>query len=179
MDVSPTGVILPDENQDNNDTATNDLAATGILGDPLATATDSTQPLNTSVTAAITNMAVVPDQSDISKVNFIKTYTEKYDSEVMRATDAANKILANIDAAIAKRTGEIAIPSEAGEFLDESVEKVEKFDDARVIVRTIMEKAQAAKEESLKAAEEASNIYDEVQAFKKQVRSQIDELRRE
>ncbi|MDR0956093.1 MAG: hypothetical protein LBM73_03140 [Candidatus Nomurabacteria bacterium] len=116
---------------------------------------------------------------DPAKADFIKTYTQKDDATVGRATTAAGKVLDAIDAAIHDHTADIQIPTEAHEFLDgDTPAKVEKFDDAREIVKQIMDKAKAAKQQSVQAAAEAAKIYDDVQSFKRDVRGQIEELKK-
>jgi len=112
------------------------------------------------------------------KITFIKTYTKEFDDALHRATEAAQKILDAIDTAIRNRDADIAIPEEANEFLDDvpKDDKVEKFEDARAIVREVMAKAEEAKQQSEAAAEEAAKVYDEVQEFKKETEEQIDQL---
>jgi hypothetical protein len=121
---------------------------------------------------------IAPEPEDPEKTDFIKTYTAEFDDAKNRATDAANKILDSIDAAVHDHSPDINIPDEANEFLDTPVDggKVQKFEDARAIVRAVMARATEAKQQSEQAAAEASKIYDEVQNFKHETREQIAEL---
>lgn len=118
---------------------------------------------------------------DPAKLDFIKTYTQEFDDALRRATDIAQKILDSIDAAVHDHSPDIAIPDEAKEFLDDMPEdgKVQKFDDARVIVREVMQKASEAKQQSQEAAAEAAQVYDDVQNFKRETKQQIKNLRGE
>jgi hypothetical protein len=180
MDIT-TGALFSDKNDDKEPADSSSLSG-AVLGDPLATTslTGATDDAATDAATTVTTSDPEPEE-DPAKINFIKTYTEKHDDLVRRATDAADKVLDSIDTAINEHTDDIAIPAEAREFIgdDQAPDKVERFDDAREIVRKIMEAAQAAKEESTRAAEEANHIYDEVQQFKQQIRDQIGELRQE
>jgi hypothetical protein len=120
----------------------------------------------------------MPEPEDPEKTAFIKTYTQEFDDALRRATDAAQKILDAIDTAVHEHSSDIAIPEEAGEFMDQKLEdgKVQKFEDARAIVREVMTRAAEAKEQSAQAAAEAAKVYDEVQQFKKETKEQIAEL---
>ena len=122
--------------------------------------------------------AIAPALDDPEKITFIKTYTKEFDDALHRATTAAQKVLDAIDSAIRERAADIAIPEEANEFLATPPKngKVEKFEDARAVVREIMTKAEEAKQQSAAAADEAAKVYDEVQAFKKETKEQIDQL---
>ncbi len=119
-----------------------------------------------------------PEPKDPAKTDFIKTYTQDFDDTLDRATTAAQKVLDSIDAAIKDKSSDITVPEEAKEFIDNPPEdgKVQKFEDARVIVRTIMQRATEAKQQSEAAAAEAAKVYDEVQAFKKETKEQIKNL---
>lgn len=122
-----------------------------------------------------------PEPEDPAKLDFIKTYTQEFDDMLRRATDTAQKILDSIDAAVRDHSPDIAIPDEAKEFLEKAPEdgKVQKFDDARAIVRAVMEKASDAKNQSQAAAAEAAQVYDDVQNFKRDTKEQIKNLRGE
>jgi hypothetical protein len=117
----------------------------------------------------------LPGVDDPEKIAFIKTYTEEFDEALKRATGAAESILDAIDKAVHEHSPSITVPDAADEFLAKKPadNKVEKFEDAREIVREVLARAADAKAESAKAAEEAARIYDEVQAFKKETKDQI------
>lgn len=115
---------------------------------------------------------------DPEKTDFIKTYTAEYDESLARATDAIQKMLDSVDKSIHDKLPDISIPQEALEFLKKppAESKVEKFEDVRELVKEIMDRANEAKQQSEAAATEASRIYDEVQAFKRDTKQQIAEL---
>ena len=116
-----------------------------------------------------------PGVDDPEKIAFVKTYTEEFDDALIRATNSAQNILDAIDKAIHEHSPDITVPDSAEEFLAKKIpgNKVEKFDDARDIVREVLARAADAKAQAAKAAEEAARIYDEVQAFKKETEDQI------
>ncbi len=122
------------------------------------------------------SVSIEPD--DPEKIKFIKTYTAEFDEAMHRATDAVQKILDAIDTTINDHAPDIKIPEEANEFLDKAPTggKVEKFEEAREIIRHLMEKANESKQQSEAAATEAAKVYDEVQQFKKDTKEQIAEL---
>ena len=121
---------------------------------------------------------VVEEPEDPDKITFIKTYTKEFDDELHRATDSAEQILSAIDSAVREHSPGIEIPEGANEFIEDPPKdgKVERFEDARTIVRAVMERASQAKEQSVQAAAEAAKVYDEVQQFKKETEEQIAEL---
>ena len=115
---------------------------------------------------------------DPEKAKFIKTYTAEFDEALHRATDSVQKILDEIDNTVQEHAPDIKIPEEANEFLEKAPSdgKVEKFEDAREMIRNIMIRAAEAKEQSEAAAAEAAKVYDEVQQFKRETKEQIAEL---
>ncbi len=128
-------------------------------------------------------MVVAPEPvpapiEDTEKTDFIKTYTAEYDEALSRATDSIQKMLDSVDKSIHEKLPDISIPEEANEFLKKppTDNKVEKFEDVRELVREVMERANEAKQQSEAAAAEASQIYDEVQAFKHDTKQQIANL---
>ena len=144
------------------------------------TAPEPTPPTDATADDAAASVVVPepPAPEDPEKTAFIKTYTQEFDDALHRATTAAQKILDAIDAAVREHSSDITIPEEANEFLDAAPDdgKVQKFEDARAIVRTVMAKAEAAKQQSEAAAEEAAKVYDEVQEFKRETKEQIAQL---
>lgn len=138
-------------------------------------------PVPTAMPFAPSPTYSAPGVDDPEKIAFIKTYTQEFDDAKARATDAAQKILDAIDKAVHEHSSDITVPESADEFLAKTPEngKVEKFEDARAIVSEVLARAADAKAESAKAAEEAAQIYDEVQAFKKETKDKIVELNTE
>ena len=119
-----------------------------------------------------------PISDDSDKIDFIKTYTAEYDETLLRAAETINKILESVDQAMHEKLASILIPEDANEFLDKAPTDgaVHSFEDVRVVVKTVMDKAVEAKQQSQAAAEEAGRIYDEVQAFKRETKQQISDL---
>ena len=119
-----------------------------------------------------------PISDDTEKLDFIKTYTAEYDETLLRAAGTINKILDSVDQAMHDKLASISIPEEANEFLDKAPTDgaVQSFEDVRVVVKSVMDKAVEAKQQSQAAAEEAGRIYDEVQAFKRETKQQISDL---
>ena len=186
-DVAEEDDILP------NDTiTTNDWSKVGevkppeeeVVPEPLILPTEEKpeetieEPVPEIVPFASELRFAAPGVDDPEKIAFIKTYTQEFDDALKRATDAAQRILDAIDKAIHEHSPDITVPEEAEEFLSKkpSDNKVEKFEDAREIVREVLDRAADAKAESAKAAEEAARIYDEVQTFKKETKEKIVEL---
>ena len=121
---------------------------------------------------------VMAPPKDTVKEDFIKTYTKEFDDMLQRATIAVQKILDSIDTVIREHASDIAIPTEANEFLEKPPvnNKVQKFDDARAIIEIIMARANEAKQNSEQAATEAARVYDEVQQFRNNTKEQITRL---
>lgn len=119
------------------------------------------------------------DITDPAKMDFIKTYTKEYDDLVVSTTHAVELILKSIDKTVKDHANDIAIPEEATPFIDKKIEngRVQKFDEAQEIVRTVMDKATTAKQQAEQAAKEAAQIYDNIQQFKKDTSDQIADIR--
>ena len=117
--------------------------------------------------------------TDPAKMDFVKTYTKEYDDLVASATHAVELILASIDKTVQDHSNDIDIPEEAMPFLTDKPKdnKVQKFDEAQEIVRTVMEKASNAKTQSEQAAMEAAKIYDDIQQFKRDTEDEIASIR--
>jgi hypothetical protein len=124
---------------------------------------------------------MLPQPEDPAKVAFIKTYTKEFDDALARAIDAIQKTLDSIDSAVREHTADIVISDEANEFLAKAPSggKVQRFEDAREVIREIIEKATEIKGEAAQAAEEAAKVYDEVQEFKRETKEQIAALESE
>lgn len=120
-----------------------------------------------------------PEIISPAKMDFIKTYTKEYDDLVAATTHAVELILASIDKTVEDHSNDIKIPEEALPFIAEKPKdnKVPKFDDAQEIVRSIMQQATSAKVQSENAAREASKIYDNIQQFKRDTSTQIEDIR--
>lgn len=114
-----------------------------------------------------------------AKMDFIKTYTKEYDDLVAATIHAVELILKSIDKTVEDHSNDIKIPEEALPFINEKPKdnKVPKFDDAQEIVRDIMQQATSAKSQSENAAREASKIYDNIQQFKRDTNTQIEDIR--
>lgn len=181
--LDPLDVIVPNET-----ITTNDSTVVGEAKEPEAEE-DSAEPtvepfipepaVQPEIPSVPENL-VVPEPvaapvEDVEKTDFIKTYTAEYDEALQRATDAIQKMLNSVDKSIHEKLPDISIPEEANEFLKKSPtdNKVEKFEDVRELVKEIMDRANEAKQQSEAAAAEASQIYDEVQAFKRDTKQQI------
>jgi hypothetical protein len=149
-----------------------------VVNEDTATSTPTETELAPGVPFASELKYKLPGVEDPEKIAFIKTYTEEFDDALKRATGAADDILDAIDRAVHEHSPDIIVPEAAEEFLAKKPanNKVEKFEDAREIVREVLDRAADAKAQSAKAAEEAARIYDEVQAFKQQTKNQIAEL---
>lgn len=181
--LDPLDVIVPNET-----ITTNDSTVVGEAKEP-ETEENSAEPTvepfipEPAVQPEIPSIpeSIVPSEpmaapaEDVEKTDFIKTYTAEYDEALQRATDAIQKMLNSVDKSIHEKLPDISIPEEANEFLKKAPtdNKVEKFEDVRELVKEIMDRANEAKQQSEAAAAEASQIYDEVQAFKRDTKQQI------
>lgn len=117
--------------------------------------------------------------TDPTKMDFIKTYTSEYDAVVERALNAVQAVLNAIDDTVRNHTDDIVIDESANEFLDTTPVggRVQKFDEAQEIVRTIMQKGEDAKSQSEQAAREAAKIYDDIQKFKHDTQDEVDSIK--
>lgn len=166
-----------------NDTInTNDNSAVGDfkavmpdppVSDPIETTTNSDA--NDQQPASADGLTV----TDPTEMDFIKTYTKEFDLTIERAMTAVRQILEAIDKTVSDHSDDIEIPDVASEFLEKKPNngKVQKFADAQQIVRTIMQKAVQAKEQSEAAAKEAAKIYADIQDFKRDTEEQIESIK--
>ena len=117
--------------------------------------------------------------TDPTEMDFIKTYTKEFDLTIERAMAAVRQILEAIDKTVSDHSDDIEIPDVASEFLEKKPDngKVQKFADAQQIVRTVMQKAVQAKEQSEAAAKEAAKIYADIQDFKRDTEEQIESIK--
>lgn len=185
------GRIVPNETVSTNDksavgefrkTESADITADFI--NPAANDTEVSTPESSNLPESLpestiaTPVLIKKPEDDPEKIAFIKTYTQEFDDTLNRAINAAQKVLDSIDEAVREHLSDISVPDEANEFLDEKPENnsVQKFEDARAIVRIIMSRATDAREQSAQAATEAAKIYEEVQDFKRETKQQIAQL---
>ncbi|HMQ09044.1 MAG TPA: hypothetical protein PKC31_00400 [Candidatus Nanoperiomorbaceae bacterium] len=183
VSLDPLDVIVPNETITTNDsTVVGEAKEAGQPEDSSEPTVEpfipepAVQPEITSVPEAVVAPGPAPAPvEDVEKTDFIKTYTAEYDEALSRATDSIEKMLDSVDKSIHEKLPDITIPEEASEFLKKppTDNKVEKFEDVRELVREVMERANEAKQQSEAAAAEASQIYDEVQAFKRDTKQQI------
>lgn len=190
FEMGQTSDNLPQRKFDvNNTIITNDKSAVGdyktvmpptpkiedMQPTPVTTPEPAPQPESESTIDV--SMASITDPA---KMDFIKTYTKEYDDLVASTTHAVELLLDQIDKTVKEHTSDIVIPEEAIAFVDGEKPKdgkVQKFDDAQQIVRSIMDKASQAKKDSEAAAAEASQIYDGIQQFKRDTKEEIADIR--
>lgn len=181
QDNELAGVVVDENGQKfqfdpNNTISTSDNSSVGDFA-KMEVENTTTNPINDNALASVSNNT--KKGMSPAKMDFVMTYTKEYDDLVAAALHAVELILTSIDKTVTEHKDDITIPEEAVNFLDQKPEnnRVSKFDEAQQIVKTVMGKATEAKASGEQAAKEASQIYDNIQRFKKDTRDDIASIR--
>lgn len=181
QDNELAGVVVDENGQKfqfdpNNTISTSDNSSVGDFA-KMEVENTTTNPMNDNALASVSNNT--KKGMSPAKMDFVMTYTKEYDDLVAAALHAVELILTSIDKTVTEHKDDITIPEEAVNFLDQKPEnnRVSKFDEAQQIVKTVMGKATEAKASGEQAAKEASQIYDNIQRFKKDTRDDIASIR--
>lgn len=181
QDNELAGVVVDENGQKfqfdpNNTISTSDNSSVGDFA-KMEVENTTTNPMNDNALASVSNDT--KKGMSPAKMDFVMTYTKEYDDLVAAALHAVELILTSIDKTVTEHKDDITIPEEAVNFLDQKPEnnRVSKFDEAQQIVKTVMGKATEAKASGEQAAKEASQIYDNIQRFKKDTRDDIASIR--